>query len=242
MKTHENSSAHLPYRNVFEKYFSEMLHDHQTRIAESFPYISISRDFGCMANVIAQKLSAHLTLENKRKGINREWKWINKVIMEEAAKALELSPSKIEYVFQSQKKTVMDEIVSAMSTRYYKSDKKIRKTIIEVIRSIIISGNVIIVGRGGVAFRKDNPDSLHIKLIAPIEWRVDRICKNYQKTPKEALKYILEIDQERKYLIDSFVGFDTDDSIFDMVFNRQTMNDDEIIAIIIQTMAKRKLI
>ncbi len=242
MKTFENIRNAPPYRNVFEKYFSEMLHDHKTNIAETGPYVSISRDFGCMANVIAQKLSAQLTLENKRKGIKKEWKWINKVIMEEAAKALELPPSKIEYVFQSQKKTVMDEVVSAMSTRYYKSDKKIRKTIIEVIRSIIISGNVIIVGRGGVAFRKDNPDSLHIKLIAPIEWRVERISKNYNKTPKDALKYILDIDQERKYLIDSFVGFDSDDTIFDMVFNRQTMNDEEITSIIFQTMVKRKLI
>jgi cytidylate kinase len=164
------------------------------------------------------------------------------VILEEAARALELSPAKIEYVFQSQKKTVMDEIVSAMSARYYKSDKKIRKTIIEVIRSIVISGNVIIVGRGGVAFKKDNPQSLHIKLIAPIEWRIDRISKNYQKTRQEALKYILDIDQERKYLIDSFLGFDTDESIFDMVFNRQTMDDGEITSIILQTMEKKKLI
>jgi cytidylate kinase len=233
---------HLPYRNVFEKYFSEMLRDHRTSIVETGPYVSISRDFGCMANVIAQKLSSELTLRNKQKGVKRDWKWINKVILEEAARALELSPAKIEYVFQSQKKTVMDEIVSAMSARYYKSDKKIRKTIIEVIRSIVISGNVIIVGRGGVAFKKDNLQSLHIKLIAPIEWRIDRISKNYQKTRQEALEYILEIDQERKYLIDSFLGFDTDESIFDMVFNRQTMDDDEITSIILQTMERKKLI
>jgi len=137
---------------------------------------------------------------------------------------------------------MMDEIVSAMSARYYKSDKKIRKTITEVIRSIVVTGNVIIVGRGGVAFKKDNPRSLHIKLIAPIEWRIDRISRNYQKTKKEALKYILEIDQERKYLIDSFMGFDTDDSVFDMIFNRQTMDDNTITALIIHALDERKLI
>ncbi len=198
------------YRTVFDKYFNEMLQDHQTRIIETGPYISISRDFGCMANIIAQKLGKELTKRNKALGIKKDWKWINKVILEESAKALELSPSKIEYVFQSQKKTMMDEIVSAMSTRYYKSDKKIRKTIIEVIRSIAKTGHVIIVGRGGIAFKKDNPKSLHIKLTAPIEWRVDHIRENYNKTKKEALKYVLEVDQERKYLIDSFMGFDTD--------------------------------
>lgn len=235
-------SKHSPYRNIFEKYFNEILRDRKPIIQDTGPYISISRDFGCMANVIAQKLSVELTKRNKQKGIRREWKWINKVILEEAANALELSPSKIEYVFQSQRKTIMDEIVSAMSARYYKSDKKIRKTITEVIRSIVITGNVIIVGRGGVAFKKDNPQSIHIKLMAPIEWRVDRISKNYEKTRQEALKYILEIDQERKYLIDSFIGFDTDDSVFDIIFNRQTMDDEIIVSIIIKTMEQRKLI
>jgi len=230
------------YQNVFNKYFSEMLQDRKTRITETGPYISISRDFGCRANIIAQKLAKELTKRNKELGINKKWNWINKVILEESAKALELSPSKIEYVFQSRKKSMMDEIVSAMSTRYYKSDKKIRKTIIEVIRSIAKTGNVIIVGRGGIAFKKDNPKSLHIKLTAPIEWRVDHIVKNYNKSQKAALKYVLEVDQERKFLIDSFMGFDTDCSIFDLIFNRQSMKDDEIISTILNIMYKRKLI
>lgn len=230
------------YRDVFEKYFNDLLQNRKTKLIETGPYISISRDFGCMANVIAQKLSRELTKRNKAAGIQKDWKWINKLILHESAKALELSPSKIEYVFQSQRKTMMDEIVSAMSTRYYKSDKRIRKTIIEVIRSIAKTGHVIMVGRGGVAFAKDNPKSLHIKLTAPIEWRVDRIAKHYNKTRKEALKYILEVDEERKFLIDSFMGFDTDCSVFDLIFNRQNLKDDEIISTILNLMEKRKLI
>ena len=43
------------------------------------------------------------------------------------------------------------------------------------IRNIAKTGYVIIVGRGGVAFANDNPASLHIKLTAPVEWRVERI-------------------------------------------------------------------
>ena len=104
--------------------------------------------------------TADLTRRYAAKGIKREWKWLNKQILEESAKALNVSPSKIKYIFQSQRKTMLDEIVGALSTRYYKSDKKMRNTIIEVIRSIAKKGDVIIVGRGGVAFSDDNPDSL----------------------------------------------------------------------------------
>jgi cytidylate kinase len=230
------------WRNIYDKYFSEILNESKPKITESGPYISISRDFGCMANIIADKLSKELTARVKKTGKKTEWKWINKVILEESAKTLQLNPAKIEYVFHSQRKTVMDEIVSAMSTRYYKSDRKIRNTIIEVIRSIAKTGHIIIVGRGGVAFSKDNPRSLHIKLTAPIEWRVERISLNYNKTKEEALKYILETDLERKYLIDSFMGFDSDDSIFDLVFNRKTMNDDEIVSSVLNIMELKNLV
>ncbi|MBI9037528.1 MAG: hypothetical protein JEY97_05285 [Bacteroidales bacterium] len=70
--------------------------------------------------------------------------------MIESAKELELNPAKIEYVFLSQQKSAIDEFVSAMTKKYFKSDKAIRKTIINVIRSILNDGDVVIVGRGGI--------------------------------------------------------------------------------------------
>lgn len=235
-------SLETPYRNLFEKYFSDILAEKQIPDKTTGPFISISRDFGCLANPIAKKLAEELTRRYHAKGIKREWKWLNKQILEESAKALNVSPSKIKYIFQSQRKTMLDEIVSALSTRYYKSDKKIRNTIIEVIRTIARKGDVIIVGRGGVAFSNDNPDSLHIKLTAPIEWRVKQIQQNYKKTDSEALMYLLDVDQERKFLVDSFMGYETDMSIFDLVFNRSTMQEDEIISIILNVIESRNLL
>ena len=226
--------------NLFEKYFNQILHEEKTKLVKAGPYISISRDFGCMANRIAEKLARELSKRERES--KKKWKWINKSILQESSKALELSPSKIEYVFQSQSKTMIDEIVSAMSTRYYKSDKKIRKTIVDVIRAIAKTGHIIIVGRGGVAFAKDNPKSLHIKLVAPVEWRVDRIAKNYKKTKKDALKYIKDIDLERKYLIDNFMGFETDNTIFDIVLNRKSLTEKEILSMIINLLETKKLI
>ena len=235
-------STDKPWTNVFEKYFNEALQDKIPKLIETGPYISISRDFGCQANVIAQRLSKELTRRCKEFGKGKDWKWINKSILEESSKALKLSPSKIEYVFHSKDKTMMDDIVSAMATRYYKSDKKIRNTIIEVIRSIAKTGYVIIVGRGGVAFANDNPLSFHIKLTAPIEWRVDKINKNYNKSLEAATKYILETDKERKFLIDNFMGFKTDNSIFDIVFNRKTMTENEIVTTIISLLKMKNII
>jgi cytidylate kinase len=228
--------------NLFIHYFNQVLQDKKPKLIETGPYISISRDFGSMANDIAQRLAEALTHCSKSKGLKKEWKWLNQSVLIESSKALELSPAKIEYVFRSKRKTAMDEVVEAMSTRYYKSDKRIRNTIIKVISSIAQTGHVIIVGRGGVAFRKDNPHSLHIKLTAPLDWRIERISHNYSKGLAEAKSLIMEIDKERKYLIDNFMGFETDSSIFDAVFNRKTMTEEEIVSIILNLAESRKMI
>ena len=228
--------------NVFEEYFYRASLKQQPVDTATPPYISISREMGCRANIIANKLSEAINRKLIYGKASRSWSWINKNILIEASRALELDPAKIEYVFQSKKKSTMDEIVGAMATRYYKNDKKIRSTITRVIRSIAKNGRIIIVGRGGVAFAKDNPQSLHIKLTAPFEWRVSRISSAYKKSKEEAREYVKQIDQERQYLIDSFMGYPTNLSIFDLILNRATMTEDEIVSIILNIMQERKLI
>ncbi|MBN3035315.1 MAG: cytidylate kinase-like family protein [Bacteroidales bacterium] len=230
------------WQRVIDRYFKQVLETEVWQPVETYPYISISRDFGCMANPIARRLAEALSSVSSEKHPKAKWRWINREILFESAKALDLSPSKIRYVFLAQKKTVMDEIVGALSTRYYKSDKKIRNTIIEVIRSIACAGRVIIVGRGGVAFGKDNPQSVHIKLIAPTGWRIPQISRKYNKTFTEAEQYIREVDRERKFLIDSFMGYSTNYSIFDLIINRQTVPEQEIISMVVSLMQARDLI
>jgi len=171
-----------------------------------------------------------------------EWKWTNKEILNESAKALKLDPQKIKYVFMSQKKSMLDEVVEALSTKYYKGDRKIRNTIIEVVKTIVRSGHVIIVGRGGVSFACENPHSFHIKLTAPLEWRVRRIMKSYELGLEGAMDYVLKVDEERKMLIENFLGNKFDNSIFDVVYNRKTMSEEEIIQSLTQLMKAKKFV
>jgi cytidylate kinase len=231
-----------PWRNVFEKYFREIMDDNHRIKPDPGPFVSISREFGCMAEDLAARLAKELTAIGSGSGDSKPWRWLNKEIVDESAKALGMKPSQLKYVFMSEKKSVMDEIVGAFSTRYFKSDKKIRNTIVEVVKSIAREGHVIIVGRGAVAFGRDIPRSLHVRLIAPLEWRMEHICKNYDKTPDEALDHIHQVDRERKFLIDSFFGKTTDNSIFHAVFNRQLLSEDEILQGILHLMSMKKLL
>jgi cytidylate kinase len=221
---------------------SDRLQDETDEYEEAGPVITISRLYGCPAKIIAKNVSDELNMKAKVKGYNDlNWSYVTKEIMSESAKELEMDPSKIKYVFDYKKKGLVDEIVAAHSSKYYKSDRAIRKTIARVIRNMAREGHVIIVGRGGVAITRDIPRSLHINLEAPLDWRIVRIAEKYDKSFEEAEKIIVDVDRKRKQFREYFEGKNTDYTQFDITFNCMTLSTDEITSIIIRAIEERNL-
>ena len=79
-----------------------------------------------------------------------------------------------------------------------KNDSSMRKTLDEdeclsviqtVINSLASRGNTVIVGRGGQAILKDKVNVLHVRIIAPVTIRAERIMKSEGLTQEEAVRY-----------------------------------------------------
>lgn len=209
---------------------------------EPGPVITVSREMGCSGTQVTQQLVKELNKRFDYKN-GEQWKWVGKEeIQEAAAHALNLPPEEISYALEAKKKTMMDDILQSFSSKYYKSDRIIRKTVKEVIRSIACHGRVVILGRGGVAITRDIARSLHINLEAPLEWRALRISEKLDIEQKAAENYILEIDKKREEFRDYFGGVNTDYTRFDITFNSMTLSINEIVEIIIKTMEIRKFI
>lgn len=225
------------------KYMSDRLQEGNDEYAESGPVITISRLYGCPSKVIAKDLTERLNAKALAKGLKGvDWSFLTKEIMNESAKELEMDPSKIKYVFDYEKKGLLDDIFAAHSNKYYKSDRKIRNTIAKVIRNRAREGQVVIVGRGGVAITRDIPRSLHINLEAPKDWRVIRISEANNISFEEAEKIITDIDKKRKDFREYFEGKNTDYTQFDITFNCMTLSTKEITSIILKAMEERKLL
>ncbi len=225
--------------NILIKYMENRHHKDRknklNHISVPGPVITISREAGCPAEEISKKIIELISDCDKE-----EWTWISKEILEKSASELNLDPKKISYVFKAEKKSVFDEIISAFSSRYYKSDKKIRKTIAKVIYKYAERGKIIIIGRGGVSIAKDIEDSFHIRLQAPLEWKADVISKQQNISIDEAKEYVKDIDNKRKILIESFSGQEFQDLIFDASFNCAKMTTDEISEITFDLLKMRE--
>jgi cytidylate kinase len=225
-----------------EKYLSERVQAEYSKMKDPGPVVTIAREYGCPAKLIARQLAEELTKKMLVKGIEVSWRYITKEIMAESARELDLDPTQIRYVFDYEQKGAIDEILSAQLTKYYKSDRKIRGTIARVIRNIACEGHVVIVGRGGVSIVHDIPRSLHIMLVAPLEWRVLRISEKNAITQEEARKECIDTDKKRQQFRESFQGKNTDYTSFDLTINCMTLSIDEIVRIIIKAVEVKKLI
>ena len=216
--------------NILLKYLEDR---YQHRIPEKGkkrnpgPVITISRYFGCPANLCANDLAELLT---EMEGVHdNPWKVINKEILEQAAKELGLTPEKIEFVFKFEKRSAVDEILESLSNKYYKSERKIRNTIRDVIRTIGEEGRVIIVGRGGVALLKDIPNSLHVKLFASLDYRIEGISKSHEISHSEARRLAEETDKKRSQLRMEFAGRKMELIDYDLIFNCEKFSADDIV-------------
>ncbi|PCH70656.1 MAG: hypothetical protein COC06_03850 [Bacteroidales bacterium] len=188
------------------------------------PVVTISRECGCtainIANIIAEKLTEKT---------GKRWACLTKEILEHSAKELNLTPEKIEYVFNSKEKSTWDEIFAALSSKYYQSDRKIKKTISDVVQGFAAKGNCIIIGRGGVVLTQNIQRSFHMKLHAPLEWRAAQLQKIYKLSTNEMLSYANEIDKKREILRNYFNKQALCNTVFDVIYNSKNLSD-EIIA------------
>ena len=203
------------------------------------PVITISRECGCGARNIAKELALQISRKASTPGSKVEWRWIDKEILEQSASKLNLEPSLVKRVFTDKERGTMDEILSALSSRSFKTDKRIRNTTLDVIRAFAIEGRVIIIGNGGVAASRDIRLSLHVRFEAPEEWRIQAMMRLRPYTYLEAKQYIREQDDLRTRFSDKVICVKSCNLLYDIIINRSRFSEPEIVQILMQ-MAEAK--
>ena len=224
------------------KYLDDWYKEDPARNIYPGPVVTISREAGCPAKMIASYLTDRLNSLKRVKCKEHPWRWISKEILQESARLLEVDSSQIQHVFDYKSRGVLEDLLLAQSKDYYKSDLKIRTTIARVIRRFANEGNAVIVGRGGVAITRDIPKSLHIFLEAPLEWRALRVAEKQNMPLEQARSYAQNIDKRRSQFRDFFQGRGTDYTRFDIKLNCMTLSKDEITDIIVGALKTREML
>jgi cytidylate kinase len=227
--------------NLLLKYMNERIRQDKNAVIKSLgPVITISRECGCSGRLFAEKLTERI---NQR--INKpaqKWKWVNKEILCLASKELKINPDQIKSLINGDNKNFFEEIASSFLVKYYAHNDRIRRVIKDVILHLAIDGRVIIIGRGSEVVTKDIENSLHIKLYAPLKWKVKEISNHNKISVMEAEKHVVDTDKNRLKFVNSFLDKEKDKVVYDIEFNCAKFSLDEIVEIVLKVAENKSLI
>ncbi len=199
------------------------------------PVITLSREVGCGGIAFASLLAEELN----KAVYCKKWQVVSKEVLHASANELQVHPEKVHRVFSREEHTTFDEILSAFSSKYYKSNRTITKTVREVIRNFACDGCCIIVGRAGHLIADDIENALHVRLVAPIRWRVDSLMVRKKLEHADALKYIKETDKERTIFRDHFRKNKHEEERFDLVVDISRFEIAQVVKIVLAAFEAR---
>lgn len=105
------------------------------------------------------------------------------------------------------------------------AEKAYLDAIRELIEELARADNVMIVGRGGQAVLRGWPNTLHLRIIAPLEVRVQRLVERHAIPAKAALAQIRASDRRRKRFVEHAYHVDWNDpALYDLMINTASLD------------------
>lgn len=111
--------------------------------------------------------------------------------------------------------------------------------LVDIINAAYQKGNMVIVGRGGMAALQDKPDVLHVRIQAPMKLRVERLQKHQGVGLEEAQRLIRERDLSDVEWIKRYFGLDSHDpQLFDIIISTAKFTPQRAADLIVDALEK----
>ena len=97
-----------------------------------------------------------------------------------------------------------------------------------------IKNNVVLMGRGGNWMLEDVPHALRVRIMAPMEKRIENVVKKEAIDTESAREMLEDGDRERAAYLKAIYHKDWDkDKYYDVVFDTGKLSDDEVVTMIV---------
>ncbi len=189
------------------------------------PTITISREFGCEAYPVSERLKALL-----EKKTGEPWVVMDKALLEEVAKNHNLSEDMLKKL--GEKSRFLDEILATFSP-HWKTEKDHFKLICRQMLSLAEKGNVILIGRGGAIITQSLKNCSHFRMFASAQFKIRSISKRLDIPKEEAEAMIVKKQKQRDTFIRDFLDRDARDvSYYNLIINNDRNSADKIASTI----------
>ena len=158
------------------QYHQELRSNRAADLQHPKPFITISRQAGAGGRSIALALAARL---NKIDPGDLPWTvWDNELVEKVVAK--HHLPRETVAALESDAPSWLEQSVASLAlggSRSYPEDGMVYHAVATTIRSLTEMGRVAIVGRGGAFITSDIAGGIHLRLVAPLQYRVLRTAE-----------------------------------------------------------------
>lgn len=107
----------------------------------------------------------------------------------------------------------------------------------DVVNGAVLAGQSVIVGRGSQIILRNRRDTLHVRIVAPLEQRIAYVALRESLTRAAAQQRILQRDQERRrYLLTTYRQAPDDTRLYDMILNTAVLDLDSCVELIVHAL------
>ena len=199
------------------------------------PFLTISREFGARGFDVARRVVDKI---NRGKKPAVPWLAYDKELVRKVSEDHNILRS-LALLLDENVRGEMEEFFDYLF-RHTEAQVGVFRQTAETIRTLAIKGNVIIVGRGGCFITGDLPNGFHIRMIAPLEFRIDYVSKSRDLGIGEARKLVRRKDRERNRFVHTFLNENPEDPhLYELTINVSKIAVEEATDIIFHVMQAR---
>jgi cytidylate kinase len=179
------------------------------------PTITISREFGCEAYPMAERLRE--VIERKT---CEAWTLMDKALLDEVEKNHSLSADILRSL--GERNLWIDDFLATMSNRW-QSDREYYRHLSRYIVSLATQGNVIIVGRGASIITQQMKNCRHFRIYGSMEFKTQSIARRAHLSQQDAELLV----EKKQKLRDKFIRDFLDEDAHDLRFYHLAFNNDK---------------
>jgi cytidylate kinase len=110
----------------------------------------------------------------------------------------------------------------------------------DVVHGAVLAGQTVIVGRGSQIILRERRDTLHVRIVAPLELRIAYVALRENLTRAAAQQRILQRDQERRrYLAATYRAVPDNAHLYDVTLNTSVLDFDGCVDLIACALAAK---
>jgi cytidylate kinase len=198
--------------------------------------ITISREYGSGGGEIASRLAERL-----------DWRLVDHEVVKQIAARLGVEEEDAAAHDEHAESWVMQFLTTMQGVgpmvalpsnlSFPPTEASYTRALREVVHGAVLAGQSVIVGRGSQIILRNRRDTLHVRIVAPLEQRISYVMLRENLSRAEAQQRITQRDQERRrYLINTYRYAPDDVRLYDITLNTAVLDLDSCVELIVRAL------